>query len=194
MSERDSCDTMGQSVARWSVAFFSKVSRMRWFDREFAFPFPTEIYPNIVERLRGLAPRLTAKAREATNFPWAERIEQKWSAQENIGHLTDLEALWQGRLDDFAAGRETLRAADLENRKTADAGHNERPLAEVVATAIEARALTLSRLEILTPTDFAAVGLHPRLGTPMRLVDLLYFVAEHDDHHLARITALQRGL
>jgi hypothetical protein len=25
------------------------------------------------------------------------------------------------------------------------------------------------------------------LRTPMRLVDHLYFVAEHDDHHLARI-------
>jgi hypothetical protein len=29
--------------------------------------------------------------------------------------------------------------------------------------------------------------LHPRLKQPMRLVDHLYFVAEHDDHHLARI-------
>ncbi len=26
----------------------------------------------------------------------------------------------------------------------------------------------------------------------MRLVDLLYFVAEHDDHHLARIWELHR--
>jgi len=31
---------------------------------------------------------------------------------------------------------------------------------------------------------------HPRLKTPMRLVDHLYFVAEHDDHHLARIWEL----
>jgi hypothetical protein len=27
--------------------------------------------------------------------------------------------------------------------------------------------------------------LRPRLKTPMRLVDHLFFVAEHDDHHLA---------
>jgi hypothetical protein len=31
---------------------------------------------------------------------------------------------------------------------------------------------------------------HPRLKTPMRLVDHLYFVAEHDNHHLARIWEL----
>jgi hypothetical protein len=31
---------------------------------------------------------------------------------------------------------------------------------------------------------------HPRLKTPMRLIDHLYFVAEHDDHHHARIWEL----
>jgi len=30
-------------------------------------------------------------------------------------------------------------------------------------------------------------SLHPRLKTPMRIVDLAYFVAEHDDHHIAAI-------
>lgn len=165
---------------------------MRWFDREFEFAFPTEIYPNIVERLRGLPPRLAAKVDAAPGFTWSERHQESWSAQENIGHLTDLESLWQGRLDDFAAGRETLRAADLKNRKTDEARHNERSLAEVVAGAIEARRVTLRRLEALAPAEFAAVSLHPRLGTPMRLVDSLYFVAEHDDHHLARITAVLR--
>ena len=33
---------------------------------------------------------------------------------------------------------------------------------------------------------------HPRLGTPMRLIDIAFFTAEHDDHHLARITELLR--
>jgi hypothetical protein len=33
---------------------------------------------------------------------------------------------------------------------------------------------------------------HPRLGKPMRLIDLVLFVAEHDEHHLARITQLKR--
>jgi hypothetical protein len=34
-------------------------------------------------------------------------------------------------------------------------------------------------------------GLHPRLKTPMRMIDLAQFVAEHDDHHLAAITLLR---
>jgi len=35
-------------------------------------------------------------------------------------------------------------------------------------------------------------SLHPRLKTPMRTMDLFLFVADHDDHHLARITELAR--
>jgi hypothetical protein len=38
--------------------------------------------------------------------------------------------------------------------------------------------------------DALAAILHPRLKVPMRLVDHLCFVAEHDDHHLARLWAL----
>jgi len=36
---------------------------------------------------------------------------------------------------------------------------------------------------------FSQTLLHPRLQQPLRLVDHLYFVAEHDDHHLAKIWA-----
>jgi hypothetical protein len=35
--------------------------------------------------------------------------------------------------------------------------------------------------------------LHPRLKQPMRLVDHLYFVAEHDDHHLATIREMMEA-
>jgi uncharacterized damage-inducible protein DinB len=45
----------------------------------------------------------------------------------------------------------------------------------------------------LHPELFSRSALHPRLGMPMRLVDLMLFVAEHDDHHLASITELARG-
>jgi hypothetical protein len=34
---------------------------------------------------------------------------------------------------------------------------------------------------------------HPRLEQPMTVVDLCFFVAEHDDHHLAAITSLRGG-
>ena len=33
---------------------------------------------------------------------------------------------------------------------------------------------------------------HPRLDKPMRLIDMVFFAAEHDDQHLASITELRR--
>ncbi len=30
-------------------------------------------------------------------------------------------------------------------------------------------------------------SLHPRLNVQMRVVDMAYFVAEHDDHHICKI-------
>ncbi|MBE3135108.1 MAG: DinB family protein, partial [Acidobacteria bacterium] len=34
--------------------------------------------------------------------------------------------------------------------------------------------------------------LHPRLNQRIRLLDLMVFAAEHDDHHLARLSELLR--
>jgi hypothetical protein len=54
------------------------------------------------------------------------------------------------------------------------------------------RALFLARVEGYGAALLARSAHHPRLNRPMRLVDMLYFQAEHDDYHLARITELIR--
>jgi hypothetical protein len=45
----------------------------------------------------------------------------------------------------------------------------------------------------LKEEDVFKFSLHPRLKTPMRTIDLFTFVAEHDDHHLAKITEIVRS-
>src|SRR5215216_6124827 len=47
-------------------------------------------------------------------------------------------------------------------------------------------------LESFDPELFQRSALHPRLNVPMRLVDMLFFQAEHDDYHLATISELKR--
>jgi len=81
----------------------------------------------------------------------------------------------------------------LQNRKTDEANHNARPLEEILADFRAARGRLLKRIEEIAELDSSLLARtipHPRLKTPMRLVDHLYFVAEHDDHHLARIWEL----
>ncbi len=88
------------------------------------------------------------------------------------------------------AASDQLAAADLKNRKTDEANHNTRQLEQILADFRAARERLLKRAGELSPSLFAHAIPHPRLKTPMRLVDHLYFVAEHDDHHLARIWEL----
>jgi len=111
-----------------------------------------------------------------------------------VGHLYDLDELHEGRLEDYKAGAEVLRAADLTNKKTHEADHNSNSLAELFADFREGRMRFVRRLEEMDEEGASASAMHPRLGKPMRVIDLAYFVAEHDDHHLAEITFAARTL
>jgi uncharacterized damage-inducible protein DinB len=164
-----------------------------WFERKFEFSLPLELHPNLRARLRGAAARVEQLLGGCSREILIEKPPGKWSAQEHAGHLLDLEPLWLARVDDYLAGSLELTAADLQNRKTDEARHNARPLPQILAEFASARAALLARVDPLEDVLFARVLPHPRLLTPMRLVDHLYFVAEHDDHHLARIWELVRG-
>ena len=161
-----------------------------WFERKFEFTFPLQQYPNLCVRLRGTPPRLEEMLQDRVRERLIRKAEGKWSAQEHAGHLFDLESLWMARVENFLAGGDTLTAADLSNRKTDDANHNARPLADILASFRDARLQLVDRVGKLQPEVFSRSMLHPRLKQPMRLVDHLYFVAEHDDHHLAKIWEL----
>lgn len=168
------------------------LSRERWFDRRFAFDFPVALFPSIVERLRGTPARLEERLAGAPPAQLTRRWDAAWSIQEHAGHLLDLEPLWLERLHGFQAGAATLVAADLTNQRTETAGHNERPLEEILHGFRAARAGFVSILDAADDSLLTRTALHPRLQTPMRLVDHAFFVAEHDDHHLATISALLR--
>lgn len=161
-----------------------------WFERKFDFSFPAGLYPNICVRLRGTPARLEEMLRGQPSERLLEKPHDKWSAQEHAGHLLDLEPLWLARVEDFLAGRADLTAADLTNRKTHAARHNTRPLEHILGEFRDERSRLLARCAQIDPENLPHTMLHPRMKTPMRLVDHLYFVAEHDDHHLARIWEL----
>jgi hypothetical protein len=68
-----------------------------------------------------------------------------------------------------------------------------RNLEEILAQFRTARLRLLDRLGELQPELFVGFKLHSRLMQPMRLVDHLYVVADHDDHHLAKIWGMIRS-
>ena len=165
-----------------------------WFDRKFEFTFPVEQFANIRIRLWGTPARLEEMLSGASREALLHKPGEKWSAQEHAGHLLDLECLWAARVDDFLTDKDTLTVADLSNRKTHEANHNSRELTGILAAFRTARFRLVDHISTFQPAMFARSRLHPRLKQPMRLVDHLYFVAEHDDHHLAKIWEMIHGL
>jgi uncharacterized damage-inducible protein DinB len=162
----------------------------KWYERRFDFSFPVELYPNICIRLRGTPARIEELLRNLPRELLVRKPEAKWSAQEHAGHLFDIESLWMARVEDFIAGSRELTVADLSNRNTDEANHNARSIGEILAGFRKARLELVARVQQQDAALFARSMLHPRLQKPMRLADHLYFIGEHDDHHMARIWEL----
>ena len=161
-----------------------------WYERKFEFAYPVELFSNLMVRLRGTPVRLEEILRERPSRALTAKPNGKWSAQEHAGHLLDLEPLWLARVENYVAGSSQLSVADLSNRKTDDADYNGRELGEILSQFRAARIKLANRAAEIDPALHARVISHPRLKQPMRFVDHLYFVAEHDDHHLAKIWEL----
>lgn len=168
--------------------------RRRWFERTFDLGHRVEAFPDILERLRGTPARLEDQLRGQTPEILVQRPDDRWTIQENVGHLGDLEPLWAGRLDDLLNRENSLRPADLTNRVTEEARHNEADIADLLRVFRGARGELVGRLESLTDEELELSSFHPRLELRMNAVDLFFFVAEHDDHHLARITEILREI
>jgi hypothetical protein len=165
---------------------------LKWGERSFQFTFPVQVYPEMIERLRGTPARLEDRLKPVRPELLTRRDGERWSMQENAGHLLDLETLVSQRLDEYLAGAPNLHAADMSNRKTYQADHNRTSIQDVLLNFRRERTALVERLEELPADTFARVSHHPRLNVPMRLVDMLFFQAEHDDYHLARISELIR--
>ena len=167
------------------------IQQTPWFERTFNFNFPVGLFPVILRRLEGSIFRLHIILSYADEEYTAHK-ESGWSVKEHIGHLYDLEELWWKRLQDFQQNKAVLSPADLTNQKTTEAGHNEKTLEQLLQQFTLERQRMLEAIYGLDATLLSLTSVHPRLNQPMRLIDALYFVAEHDDHHITVISTLLR--
>src|SRR5215475_7391447 len=123
------------------------IQQTPWFKRKFTFDLPLGVYPNVVERVRGTPARLEELTRSLSPDVLTRRFDDKWSIQEQAGHLLDLESLGMSRLDDYEAGRDPLTAADLQNRKTHEANHNANAIENILAAFRKERMEFVRRLD-----------------------------------------------
>jgi uncharacterized damage-inducible protein DinB len=167
------------------------VTQSPWMQRKFNFDFPVGLFPVIFSRLEGSIFRLHSLLVNADDKLCSQSTDG-WSVKEHIGHLYDLEELWWKRLEDYRENRSVLTAADISNTKTKEAAHNGKTVEELLGMFTMERQKMLESAYEFDHIMLSRTSLHPRLDQPMRLIDSLFFVAEHDDNHIAIISNILR--
>ena len=153
-------------------------TRTKWFERKFPTIEDSSLLLDIIERLEGTGLRIEHKLHNSGSAYLQSTANNKWSIKKQIGHLG---------IKQIKAGESDLKAADLSNKKTEEAAHDAKKVKELIADFSLQRTQMITELRACTSDQLNNASKHPRLGTPMKLVDLAFFVAEHDDHHLATI-------
>ena len=159
----------------------------KWFERKFDFDFGPDHYAAIYLQLKQAPDQLREAVTGVEEAVLVRAPEGGWSIKEHIGHLCIMEAIWRTRFQDIQDKKPVLTAADLSNRATTEANFNQRGISVLLDQFLTERMTTLALLDTLNVLDESRTSLHPRLQQPMRMIDLAYFVAEHDAHHILRI-------
>ena len=164
----------------------------KWFERTFDLSFGPEMYASIYEQLSSAPERLKQAVAGVPEEVLMVKPGGKWSIKEHAGHLSVLEPLWRIRFQDIREKKPTMTVADLNNQTTSAAGFNDYDIIALAHRFATERYTTLSLLNSINVLDDASTSMHPRLKISMRMIDLAYFVAEHDEHHIAVIREMSR--
>ncbi|MBK9098824.1 MAG: DinB family protein [bacterium] len=166
------------------------MTKMKWFDKKFQFDLSQANYDRILKKLSENPDKISKLVSSLPEDVLIRKIDNRWSIKENVGHLIDLEELHDGRIDDFIEGKEKLRPADLNNRKTDEANHNSKDIFKLVNQFKIVRENFIKRMKSLDEKDLMKSSIHPRLQQSMRPIDMAQFILEHDEHHIETIKEL----
>lgn len=158
------------------------MNEVPWFERSLRFGYAPELLPYFLIRLEGTPPRIRALVNNVDDRILSTRIQGKWSIKENIGHLAEVDEIANKRLDEMVAGVPVMSPAVFEPKN-----YNPWPLSELLDFFEQTRSTNLKKYDRISYTDLSKASQHPRLKVMMTPVDLAWFDAEHDDHHLVKI-------
>ena len=163
------------------------IDRQKWIDHNFNLGIAVGWSKNIMSRLVYTEILLKHYVKNLTNGQLAQRTDNHWSIKEHIGHLSDLESLWLNRFEQFEQGLPELVAADMANQKTEKSNHNVLDIEVLIENFKINRQILLNKVKLFSEKTQNHMAFHPRIKTMMKPVDLLFFIAEHDNHHITSI-------
>ena len=166
------------------------MKKLQWFERQFTFGLPEGMLPFYLERLEGTMARIEKKVSGISEEVLSNKLDGKWSVKENIAHLAEVDEIALKRIDEMKQGVSPMSPAVIQPGKD----YNAQPIKDVLNFFRTNRNKNLQKYKGLADSDLKKSSLHPRLKVIMNPVDLAWFDAEHDDHHLARISEIISAL
>ena len=164
-----------------------------WSQRTFDYGRSLDELPVLLERVQGTAARLSQLLARQPADKLLLRSDGKWSAMEHLGHLLTLQDRFAPRVDDFEQRRPKLCDISLHDQEPLIRVHRTRMLGNVLEEFRTKRVAFANRVEHLQRRSLEHVAYHPCQERKMRPVDMLLWIAEHDDHHLASLRTLLNG-
>lgn len=165
------------------------MTQVPWFERSLKFGYAPDLLPYFLIRLEGTRVRIQHHIQGMEDSVLSYKENGKWSIKENIGHLAEVDAIANKRLDEMVAGVTVMSPAVFEPQN-----YNPWSIDTVLALFEKNRSINLEKYQHLSPSDLTKASIHPRLKVPMTPVDLAWFDAEHDDHHLVKIVEIIRSI
>jgi uncharacterized damage-inducible protein DinB len=166
------------------------MKKTEWLERIFRFGLPAGMLPFYLERLQGTIVRIETKVAGVDESVLSNKLEGKWSVKQNIGHLAEVDEIASKRIDEMRNGISPLSPAVFEPKSD----YNSQTIQTVLAYFKENRLKNVAEYKSLSDDDLQKSSLHPRLKVQINPVDLAWFDAEHDDHHLVRISEIIEAL
>lgn len=158
-----------------------------WFERNMKFGFPLEMLPFFLDRLDGTSVRIAEKIKNVNNEVLSHQPEGKWSIKQHIGHLGEVDDITILRLTEISEGADTLSPAVFEPKHD----FNAMSISDVLHFFDNSRIRMINAFNSLDKNTLSKSSRHPRLNVHMTPVDLAWFDAEHDDHHLVKISQIK---
>ena len=130
---------------------------LKWTDRSFQFTFPVEVYPEMIERMRGTPARLEDRLKSLATNILTRRDGEALVDSGKRRTSADLESLVQQSIDEYLAGAKSSSCGRHVESQNPRSRSNELAMSIILSDFREQRMHLVDRLDNLNPPAFRPV-------------------------------------
>ncbi len=154
-----------------------------WAEMQFDWPTDISEKDTLLHHLATFPSQCSITLESIPHEKLNVRHDGKWSIQEHLGHLLDMDDLPSKRIIEILADKSVMTAADMDNRHTWDQNYNDHNIYEICERFIGRRRILVDLFKSVPEEKWLASANHERLNRQMSILDLAYFQGQHDHYH-----------